>query len=96
MSISEKNYNYFSERDNTDKLYNTVSFTGFTESALMCQSPLDFQSYFMANLSESGIDGYDCPLSKLPYTDFPGWDDDKLQYSPACRDWFTDQIALPK
>ena len=37
---------------------------------------------------------YSCTADKLPFDEFPGWDD-PLQYSPLCRDWFTDSVNRP-
>ena len=56
-------------------------FTGFGASAIMCMSPLNYQSMYHKSLS---ITGYSCLVDDLPFDEFPGWDD-PLTYSPVCR-----------
>ena len=67
-------------------------FTGFGASAIMCMSPLNYQSMYHKSLS---ITGYSCLVDDLPFDEFPGWDD-PLTYSPVCRQWYKDQNALPR
>ena len=70
-----------------DYQYVETIYSAFEASAVYCQTPLNYQRYFHRNLEHTGITGYSCPASKLPYDDFPGWDD-PLTYSPACRGWY--------
>ena len=38
---------------------------------------------------------YSCTAEKLPFDEFPGWDD-PLQFSPVCRGWFENSKLRPK
>ena len=62
-------------------------FSGFGESAIMCQSPLQYVGFMHKNLSSTKITDYSCTVDDLPFDEFPGWDD-PWAYSPLCRGWY--------
>ena len=70
-------------------------FSGFGQSAIMCQAPLQYSGNFHKNLSTSGITDYSCTESDLPFDEFPGWDD-PWAYSPVCRGWYSESNSLPE
>ena len=75
--------------------YLEQTYAGFGASAIMCNAPLNYQGNFNKNLSTSLIkDEYSCTSDKLPFDEFPGWDD-PLQYSPMCRDWYLNSNDRP-
>ena len=85
---------HYTELGIVASVYDVVSFTAFKNTAIMCWSPLSFTRNFFLNLTETVPDFY-CPLSDLPYAEFPGWDDDPTQFSPVCRSWFKEQMDEP-
>ena len=75
--------------------YVEQTYSGFDDSAVFCMAPMNYQRFFHKNLGGgTGITGYSCPVSSLPYSEFPGWDD-PLAYSPLCRGWYISQKKFP-
>ena len=67
--------------------YIETTYSGFDDSAVFCEAPLEYKRYIHKSLKGTGITGYSCPASNLPFTEFPGWDDDQV-YNPLCRGWY--------
>ena len=78
---------------NDEYSYFETTFSGYGASGIMCLAPHYYQRNSHKNLF-SILKDYSCTADKLPFDEFPGWDD-PLAYSPLCRDWFTDSVERP-
>ena len=75
-----------------DKYSNVeLNYSGYGASAAVCSAPLMYDKLYHKSTT---IKDYSCTSDRLPFVQFPGWDD-PLAYSPVCRNWFIDSVKRP-
>ena len=52
-----------------------LNYSGYGASAMVCGAPLMYDKIYHKNLGTSIDKEYSCTADKLPFDEFPGWDD---------------------
>ena len=94
--MTRPEYSLMQRSEEDSYKYIETVFSGFDASAIFCHAPMDYQNFLHENLGKysTGITGYSCPASSLPFDEFPGWDD-PLTYSIRCRGWYHNAKSKP-